>query len=348
MAIVRVKNIHTVKRADGTQYHYHRITREPLPADPEKRAARALAINMEIEAKKAEAKEAGQDSVSALIRQYRASPDFLSKAQQTRRNYELYMVWLEDEFGGEPAREVANKEFVLDVRDLFAATPRKADMMVRMLSILFGYAMERPKRYKIEANPCERVKKLYKAGEGYRPWPDDVQARFFAAAYKELRWITEATLYLGQRGGDMVKMSTANLAGQTATVTQAKTGKPLEIPKHPRLKEILAEMPKSEHLIAFTTATGRPWKETHLRHEIQAVMSEIKEEGYSLHGLRKNAVNRLLEAGCTVPETSAITGQSLQMVEHYARRVQQKSLAQSAIRKLTAADRKKARKSAKK
>jgi hypothetical protein len=55
------------------------------------------------------------------------------------------------------------------------------------------------------------------------------------------------------------------------------------------------------------------------------------------HGLRKNAVRALLEAGCTVNEVSSITGQTAQMVEHYAREVNQLKLAEEAIRKWEAA-----------
>jgi hypothetical protein len=49
--------------------------------------------------------------------------------------------------------------------------------------------------------------------------------------------------------------------------------------------------------------------------------------------LRKNAVNALLEAGCTPHETASITGQSVQMVEHYAKKVSQKKLGKSAMLK---------------
>ena len=49
------------------------------------------------------------------------------------------------------------------------------------------------------------------------------------------------------------------------------------------------------------------------------------------HGLRKNAVNALLEAGCTIAEVSAITGQTHQVVEHYAAQVNRRKLGKSAI-----------------
>jgi hypothetical protein len=55
--------------------------------------------------------------------------------------------------------------------------------------------------------------------------------------------------------------------------------------------------------------------------------------GLVFHGLRKSAVVFLLEAGCTDAEVSAITGQSRQMVEHYAREVNQNKLAAAAVLK---------------
>lgn len=53
----------------------------------------------------------------------------------------------------------------------------------------------------------------------------------------------------------------------------------------------------------------------------------------TVHGLRKNAVNTLLEVGCSVAETAAISGQTLQMVEHYAKQRNQSVLASAAVLK---------------
>ena len=59
----------------------------------------------------------------------------------------------------------------------------------------------------------------------------------------------------------------------------------------------------------------------------------IADNNRVFHGLRKSAVVFLLEAGCTDAEVSAITGQSRQMVEHYAKQVNQKKLAAAAVLK---------------
>ena len=57
------------------------------------------------------------------------------------------------------------------------------------------------------------------------------------------------------------------------------------------------------------------------------------------HGLRKAAARRLAEAGCTANEIAAITGHAtLQEVSRYTKAAEQRRLAVSAIRRLSASD----------
>ncbi len=156
---------------------------------------------------------------------------------------------------------------------------------------------------------------------------------FLVKAYPELRWIVLAGLYLGQRGQDDIAMTWRTWDGAAVEVVQQKTGKSLTIPLHPIMRDLLEAIPQRA-LVIFTTRTGRPWKLDHLRHEVKRVLTEIAHPHYSRHGLRKNAVNNLLEAGCSEKQVSAVTGMSPQMVEHYSRRVDQRRLAEQAIRKL--------------
>jgi len=70
-----------------------------------------------------------------------------------------------------------------------------------------------------------------------------------------------------------------------------------------------------------------------------AKFAELREQRCIFHGLRKSSVVMLLEAGCTDAEVSAITGQSREMVEHYARAVNQKKRAAAALLKCEALQR---------
>jgi hypothetical protein len=63
-------------------------------------------------------------------------------------------------------------------------------------------------------------------------------------------------------------------------------------------------------------------------------MKRLREHRIVFHGLRKNAVNMLLEVGCTEDEVGAIVGMSPAMVRHYAKEVRRRHLAINAMKKL--------------
>jgi hypothetical protein len=65
----------------------------------------------------------------------------------------------------------------------------------------------------------------------------------------------------------------------------------------------------------------------------QRIFGSFRTHRLVFHGLWKSAVVMLLEADCTRAQVAAITGQSLQMVEHYAQQVNQRELARAALLK---------------
>jgi len=127
----------------------------------------------------------------------------------------------------------------------------------------------------------------------------------------------------------------SDCAAEVMSVVQEKTGKKLRIPMHRDLRAVLSDVPKRATTILINTK-GLPWTNDGFRASwgkelTRPEMGALK--GLVFHGLRKSAVVFLLEAGCTDAEVSAITGQSRQMVEHYARMVSQERLAAAAVLK---------------
>jgi integrase len=327
---VRVKHLHAVRRR-GRIYYRHRRTGEPLGTDRDKAVARCIQINAELAQSKPPLPAGG--SIGALIAHYRASPDFRRLAPQTQRDYERRLSWFAEHYAMDPASAI-DREFARDLRDAFADRPRKADYMVQVLSVLCSFACEFPSRYGLEHNPCARIRKLWRAQDGgYKPWPANVIAAALEAAEPSLRDIILSGLYLGQRGQDDAALLWSHYDGASVAVVQAKTGKRLRVPAHPVLRARLDAKPRTA-AVMFTTSTGRPWQPHNIRRVIREHMRAIGHPGYSRHGLRKNAVNALLEAGASHAEVAAVTGQSVAMVEHYAREVDQARLAENAIRKL--------------
>lgn len=121
-------------------------------------------------------------------------------------------------------------------------------------------------------------------------------------------------------------------SGVIYIIPQQKTGTALSIEMHRDLAEELAQTPK-RGLAILADEQGRPLKVADLRYALQ---QWALARGHKVvpHGLRKNAVNELLLAGCSVAEVASITGQTYQIVEDYARKVNRTKLAEAAIIKL--------------
>jgi integrase len=268
----------------------------------------------------------------ALIDAYLVSPEFLKKAASTQALNRHYLGIIRDVWGDLRADGVRPKH-VLDFRDKFADTPRKADELVSTLRTIFAWG--RPRELAGETNPAIDIGKL-SGGDGWAAW----QADDIAYARQHLRldlWHAAAlALYTGQRQGDVLKMQWNAIRDGRITVRQDKTGKPLTIPLHRDLVTILDQIDRRSIRI-LVNRRGKPWS-TGFRSAWQDAMNadafaDFRARRLVFHGLRKTAVNFLLEAGATVPQTAAVTGQSHQMVAHYAKGVDQGKLASAAILK---------------
>jgi integrase len=100
-------------------------------------------------------------------------------------------------------------------------------------------------------------------------------------------------------------------------------------------RALLAELvPIRKQKAAIINAHGRPYTANSLSNAFRKVFVRIGMDGYSVHGLRKNAAVALAEVGCGPHEIMAITGhKTLAMVTHYTKRANQKRLADRAMEK---------------
>ena len=184
-----------------------------------------------------------------------------------------------------------------------------------------------------ERKPTEGIKP-YKLGE-HEPWPDDLLAAGLEAEHDRTRLAINLLYYTGQRIGDVVNLRWSDIRNGKIIVTPQKSKrfkKVLQIPVHSALEAILEETPKVGITI-IVNHLGQPLTQADVvRKELKKFAADLGFDAVP-HGLRKNAVNSLLEAGCTIAEVASITGQSFKVVEHYARRVNQAVLGEAAILK---------------
>lgn len=255
-----------------------------------------------------------------LASRYQLSPKYLKRSQGTQRTYLPYIVRMIDMFGDWPASDIDRA----DIRALLdGLQPGAQIMQISVAATLFTFGRENDF---VTNKPTEDITIEHQA-EPHEPWPESVIEQ---ALQSSVRLPVALLYYTGQRIGDVCKMRWSDIEDGVITVHPQKGRrhrKELYIPIHSRLEAILAETPRSLTTIVCKP-NGKPFTADAMRKAIRKHF-----DGYVPHGLRKNAVNALLEAGCSVSEVSSITGQTMQIVEAYAKSRNNKLLAKKAMSK---------------
>lgn len=187
----------------------------------------------------------------------------------------------------------------------------------------------------IETDPTHRIK--YHPGfDGYRAWTDDERARY------EARWplgtmartAYACGLYTGSRRGDVARLKWIELAGESFSLVQGKTGKHLVLPILPALREALDAAPRTgEYVLGTKYGTARS-ADTLTNNFIQwTTAAGLK--GCTLHGLRKTLGKILAESGATTRELmDALGHDNIAHAELYSREAEQEAMAKSAFKKV--------------
>lgn len=281
-------------------------------------------------------------SLDALLAAYRRSPEWAAHEPSTRTNYTIYLRVLE-RVGHLRVKDI-KRRMILELRDAIAAKRGRgaANVFARVTAAVLSWGVDRDW---LEYNPAAAIRTI--RGGRLPPWTRAETEIALARLPEPLRRVVVLALYTGQRRGDLCAMTWSAYDGRTIRVAQEKGRRrlaeppPLVIPCHRALRAELdrwkAEGRRSTHIL--TTARGRPWKPTHLSHEMDKALAAIGLPGrLNVHGLRKLAAANLAEAGCSTKEIAAITGhRTLAMVALYTESAEQERLAQAAITRLETA-----------
>ena len=333
---VHLKGIHSVRRrlASGeiATYHYAwrggpRLIGEPGFPEFMRSYNEALASR----------RRPAQGKLFTLIAEFRASAEYSSLSDSTKRAYTAYLRTIEAEFGDMPIDALSDPEVRGEFkrwRDGMADTPRKADYAWTTLARVLSVAHDRGR---IPANPCQRGGKLYEADRSEKIWTEDDIARLLAVASPSIAMAALLALWTGQRQGDLLRLPWSAYDGKYVRLRQSKTGRRVTIPVSKRLKGILDGANRISTQI-LTNAYGRPWTSDGFRASwgktcIKAGLAS----DLHFHDLRGSAVVQFALAEATVPQIATFTGHSLKDVEaildkHYLGR--DVALAEDAVRKL--------------
>jgi len=203
---------------------------------------------------------------------------------------------------------------------------------------MFRWAM---KEGRIPDDPTLGVNREKVKTTGYRTWSEAEIARFEAAHAigTKARLAFALLLYTGQRRGDVVKLGRQHIVGDLLIIDQGKTDggdeAHLEIPVHPKLREIFEGTPTVGVKTFLVTHFGKPYTAPGFGNWFRELCDAAACLGVSAHGLRKATARRLAEIGCSANQIAAITGHAtLKEVQRYTSAADRKRMAREAMAKL--------------
>jgi integrase len=329
------------KTAKGRHYYYFDtgqsndagrriLTRLPDLRDPTFGGAHARAVA----ARTIRKNRSNVLTLEQMVQRYQRSPEFHALSASTQRSYVLYLgraaALIRSRAGQSPPAAAVEARDVVAMRDTMSATPGAASQAVRAIGALYAWAIERGQSY-AKTNPAHDVTRF--ASKEHEPWPETLIEE--GLTYPQVGVAIALFYFTGQRINEVVRMRWDDIDGDYMLVFVQKTQRKIDVAILPELAAMLGRAQR-RGLTILLNANDRPWSASGLRQKLQAW---AKERGHKVvpHGLRKNAVNSLFEAGCSAAEVSGITDQSIGMLEHYARGRNKRTLGRAAVLKFEAA-----------
>jgi integrase len=270
-------------------------------------------------------------TLDGLIRSYEKSPEFRALKESSKRSYTRYLAtanrMMRSRQGLSAPVKYIERGDIIELREALSDKPGAANQTMSALGALFAWAIDNEKT---KINPTENVKR-FKAAP-HKEWPEDLLEE--ALADPQVGDPVALLYFTGQRIDDVVAMRWDDIKGDYMLVNVKKKSNQIRVAILPELADRLNALEKTAVTI-LTNSNGQPWSQGGLRQKLQEWAAE---RGHKVvpHGLRKNAVNALFEAGCTAAEVSGITDQSIGMLEHYAKGVNKLKLGRAAVVKLDA------------
>ncbi len=245
--------------------------------------------------------------------------NFLAYGKLHKRSYNhdaTRMKRLLASFGGRPAKAVTAEEIERFKADL-AATHTTATVN-RHLALLRSVYYLGVRNRKVEHNPMRGVKLFRENNARVRYLTEEEEFRLFQSLPERYRPLVEVGLLTGLRAGNLLglRWRDVDLEAAVYTIPESKSGDALRLPMHPRVRDILAGLPRNG-VYVFAEADGEPpWDFTHIFAKAvrQANLSDLH-----LHDLRHTWASRLAMAGVDLLTIKELGGwKTLAMVQRYA------------------------------
>lgn len=277
-------------------------------------------------------------------RGFKCSLSWHDLSEGSREDYDWYIDNTILPMWGTARVSSITAEAIAAVRDGMRSTPYAANYCLSVISAMLSVAVENQSLFSLSANPALAVRRLGKKS-GVKPrdlqWTYDAQRAFLLKALL-MDWELYVAYYLhaytGQRPIDVLKVDESDYDGRIIKVHQQKTDVKMPIPVHRRLRKILDHHLKRRKKEGRTGGTllknesGGKFSARHFAtrwHKIEIaaklrpaperdfngkkIKKTAKDRDYTKlqrRDLRRTAVIRMAEAGCTLLQIASVTGHS--------------------------------------
>lgn len=250
-------------------------------------------------------------TVGWLIMEYKKDERFQRLRLTTQKKNLICLNALAEKYGDVPADHITRlvaRSFCMS----FTAKSRPS-LMAAVCRTLFNFGRDIGG---VKENPFESLR-LARIPARQAVWSMELIEQVKAAALTEgcpsIALAIQLALDTGQRAGDLRTLTWAAYTGTHLRFRQSKTGVLLDAPVMRSLRAVLDATERKAPAILICEATGKPYSKDMLSRAFRDICAKVPgTEALQFRDLRRNAVVRLAEHGCTNAEIAAITGHSLQ------------------------------------
>lgn len=332
-----VKNVKRFKDRHGRMRHYHRPSGKPIKAawgTPEF-LDEVKTLNGLFEKKLI----SRGTSLKAVFDEYRTTPGWTTHiAEATRKGYEKYFALLEPAHDW-PIKAIESGQLAV-IRDRLATKrgSRTANYVLSVLSVIFGFAIERGY---VSTNPVKMIKRARRERDlkrANRPWTIEEAKIVLDEAPWPIKVPVAIAMYTGLRKRDALTLTKQEVHG--SVIETSKTGEEVTILIHPELAEILAQAPVHKAPTLAATSRGTTWSSSGFDSVWDRFKTDLEnqgkiDEGLTMHGLRHTVGGLLADAGCDLDTIRRVLGQkTLTMAQLYSERAKKRNATRDAMARL--------------
>lgn len=255
-------------------------------------------------------------TLNYLINKYTTNIAYTRLRPKTRHGYDSRLKKLKA-WGGEVPIDAITP---LTVNELYNALERnkslhEANAVITVLRIILNFAVK-PLGW-LKENPATKPGMKTTPARERIATNEEEQALIDSAFHLGLKSVAKAVVLgtnIGQRQADILAITGKEYVNGRFRIKQQKTSRWVSVPSSQKVKEIMGNITlgPDEHLIT-TDKSNQPYAEAYFRHKFIEVRKEAAKHCPSVKtlqflDLRRTAVVRMGEAGCTEYQIAAVTG----------------------------------------